>query len=431
MKKITVVIIFILIQFSPPGVFGSDEDKSLTGGFTKTRYKGEGKNKEWVDLSDYKEMEKFYKDFLKDITNGVPFNEKVMGKIAETLNAGINHQLEKLKGCMGGEYTKKIEAKEKNGEILLRFDDNLGIHDGYHEKETLNTKENITLSGSYLAEIISDITKSLKNNQKWYPENIYTLPYYTDLLTDLGHEMIHSHAGFGGGEREECIAHCLTRKCLNSKHDPRAFQYSVLGSMVTNPLHCDKFKFPPGIKNKMGEGKCFCGVNWENIYDNEPCKDENKPTPPTSDPGSDEERDDQADDHYSFASATNYITNLLPTNIFDFPIEGKRNFISFNFYPAVLIYDRHFVDIQNLLKKYDEDYLSDYIHDYFSNNHKILFIGSGELIGDEKSAIIKQALENFVANGGVLLLETEQYGSQIEDLVPIPENEPLKFIGFT
>ncbi len=273
MKKIILVIIFILIQFSPPGVFGSDEDKYLTGGFTKTRYKGEGKNNEWVDLFDYKEMEKFYKDFLKDTTNGVPFNEELKGEIAETLNAGINHQLEKLKGCMGGDYSKKIEAKEKTGKILLRFDDNLGIHDGYHE--TRDGKENVTLSGSYLAEIISDITKSLKNNQKWYPENIYTLPYYTDFLTDLGHEMIHSHAGIGGGEMQECIAHCLTRKCLNLKHDPRAFQYSVLGDIVSNPLHCDQLKFPPEIKNKMGEGKCFCGVNWEDRYDNDPCIDEN------------------------------------------------------------------------------------------------------------------------------------------------------------
>jgi len=107
--------------------------------------------------------------------------------------------------------------------------------------------------------------------------------------------------------------------------------------------------------------------------------------------------------------------------------KGKRNYISFNFYPDVLIYEKHFGDIQNLLKKYDEDYISDYVHDYFSNNHKILFIGSGELMGDEKSAIIKQALESFVANGGVLFIQSQQYGNQVADLVPIPGNESLKF----
>ncbi|UCH96809.1 MAG: hypothetical protein JSV88_08140 [Candidatus Aminicenantes bacterium] len=87
MKKITLIILFILIQFSYPVVYGSDEDKELTDGFSRVRYKGEGKNKEWVYLFDFKEMEKLYKYFLRDTTNGLPFNEQLMKIISRTLNA--------------------------------------------------------------------------------------------------------------------------------------------------------------------------------------------------------------------------------------------------------------------------------------------------------------------------------------------------------
>ena len=186
------------------------------------------------------------------------------------MNAGINQQLETLKGCMGGDYAKNIEDKVKTGEIELRFDDVYGIHNGYHEEETEESKENITLSGSYLEKIIKDITSSIKNNEKWYPDNIYTLPFYKDFLTDIGHEMIHTHAGIGGGQMAECLAHCFTRQCLNSNHDPRDFQYSVYANAVTNRLDCDQLDFPPEIENKMGEGKCFCGVNWEDRSDKKP-----------------------------------------------------------------------------------------------------------------------------------------------------------------
>jgi hypothetical protein len=258
MKKITLIILFIFIQFSHPGVYGYNKEKDLIGGFYIIQYKGEGKNKEWVYLFDYNKMKGLYKDFLRDSANGVPFNDKLKKTIVDTFNAGINHQLEKLKGCMGGDYSKKFETKEKTGEIYLRFDDDYGTHDGYHGYEKENAKENVTLSGSYLEKIIKDITTSIKNNKEWYPDNIYTLPWYKDFLTDIGHEMIHTHAGIGGGHMGECIAHCFTRQCLNSKHDPRDFQYSVIGSMVTNPLQCDQLEFPSETKNKMGEGKCFC-----------------------------------------------------------------------------------------------------------------------------------------------------------------------------
>jgi hypothetical protein len=145
----------------------------------------------------------------------------------------------------------------------------------------------------------------------------------------------------------------------------------------------------------MKTGDCFCDEKWTK----DAVCDENIPKPTSAAAGSKKKRDDSPDDHYSFASETNYMANLLSTAVFDFPFDVKRDYISFNFYPDVLIYEKYYGDIQNLLKKYDEYYISDYVHDYFSNNHKILFIGSGELIGDEKSAIIKQALENFVANG--------------------------------
>jgi hypothetical protein len=423
------IILFVLILFYPPGVFGSDGDKYLTGGFTVIKYKGEGKNKEWVD-------------FLRDAANGVTLNDKLKELISVTLNAGINHQLEKLKSCMGGDYSKKIEDKEKTGDIELRFDDNYGIHDGYHEEKKEDAKENVTLSGSYLEKIIRDITNRIRNNEKWYPDNIYTLPGHTDFLMDIGHEMIHAHAGIGGGHMGECIAHCYTRQCLNSNHDPRDFRYSVYSGIITNPLHCEQLEFSPEIKSKMGEGKCFCGVNWEDRYDNEPCKDENQPPPQngTSGGSSGTTRTAKAnfpdlpDDHYSFSDFVAFSDNEMNSNpVGNFLGDTFNDILCYNYYPDILIYNKYGDSLmENLLNRImPGNYIHDYSHDYFSENHKILVIPSAALIGDSESEIVKQAITRFVESGSSVVLFSQQYGNDIKKLIPsLSEGEIGPIVGF-
>lgn len=434
MKKIVLLILFIFIQFSFYGIYGADKESKLTGGFSTIKYKGKGKNNKWVKLFNDKKMAELYNDFLKDVTNGVPFNFKLKESITDTLKAGINHELENLKSCMGGDYSKKIEDKKKSGKIELRFDDSLRIHDGYNDVEQYTGIENVTLSAGHLEKIIHDITYRIKKNEKWYPDNIYTIPWYKDFLTDIGHEMIHTHAGIAGGHRGECIAHCLTKKCINSKHDPRDFQYSVVGSFITNPLQCDRLKFPPEIKEKMGEGKCFCDVNWENPYDNEPCEEEEpEPEPPASDGSSNSSPsrpNETPDDNFSHSSGIYALNNLLLSNIF--PINIDQEFFNCSYYPDILIYNKfNYPDLPQLLEQYQGfSYINDYVHDHFSNQHKILIIPSGELMGDENSEIIKAALEQFVASGGTLLVLSQQYDTHYENLMPLPENETLKAYGW-
>jgi hypothetical protein len=436
MKKITLIILFILIQFSLLEVYGADEDLKLIGGFEKIEYKYG--NKGWVELLS-KEMTELYKNILEKLTNGVPFNNELKEIIIDTLNAGINYELGKLKNCMEGYYSEKIKDKEKKGKIDLKFDGNK--RDGSHIKS--KSSEKITLSGRHLEEIISDISSSLKNKKDWFPDNIYTLPWYKDFLTDLGHEMIHSHAGISGGHHGECIAHCLTRNCINSEHDPRDFFYSTgYMGLSTKQLECNTLKFSSDIKDKMkmGEGKCFCGVNWENRSDNDPCEEEEKPPP-----DEDEEEDrngggkgpnvgrDTPDDNFSHASGHDGFTSLMASlSAFPLNLNTDQDFFSYSYYPDILIYNKFDTGaMEHLLDRFmPGNYINDSIHDHFSNKHRLLIVPAGEIMGDQDSEIIQNAFENFVACGGVLLFLTQQYNSQITNFLNFESKETLKTFGF-
>jgi hypothetical protein len=214
------------------------------------------------------------------------------------------------------------------------------------------------------------------------------------------HELMHFASGFNGGGREaECIVHCLTKKCIDSNYEFNDVEVEMIinWSRKIEPISCHKiqeqfWKGKDDIADEMNAGDCFCGIEW---VENADC---DEPIITAATTGSKKNRNDSPDDHYSFAAGLNYITNILSTAVFDFPIEGKRNFVTFNFFPDILIYEKYYGDIQNLLKKYHEFYISDYLHDYFSNHHKILFIGSGELIGDEKSAITTKSFSSVPVN---------------------------------
>ncbi|MCP4155509.1 MAG: hypothetical protein GY757_47740, partial [bacterium] len=75
-------------------------------------------------------------------------------------------------------------------------------------------------------------------------------------------------------------------------------------------------------------------------------------------------------------------------------------------------------------------YIDDYAHDHFSKKHKLLIIPSGELMGDENSEIIKQALKQFVEAGNSILVLSQQFGSHYDKLMPVPEGESLHSYGF-
>ncbi|MCP5051986.1 MAG: hypothetical protein GY940_32760, partial [bacterium] len=107
------------------------------------------------------------------------------------------------------------------------------------------------------------------------------------------------------------------------------------------------------------------------------------------------------------------------------------DFFSFSYYPDVLVYDKfNYSRLPKLLEKLNTDHINDFVHDQFSNNHKVLVIPSGEWMGDEYSEVIKEALKQFVESGGTLLVLAQQYDYQIENLVPVPEGETLKTFGW-
>jgi len=62
-------------------------------------------------------------------------------------------------------------------------------------------------------------------------------------------------------------------------------------------------------------------------------------------------------------------------------------------------------------------YINDYNHDFFPNNHKVLVIPSGELMGDEDSEIIKNAIRLFAESGGTVVALAQQYGEHFDKLL--------------
>jgi hypothetical protein len=140
---------------------------------------------------------------------------------------------------------------------------------------------------------------------------------------------------------------------------------------------------------------------------------------------------DFPDDNYSHSSGVYSMTSLL-ASIAALPLNTDQEFFSFSYYPDILIYDKYnYLDLPGLLDNFDGfSNINDYVHDSFSNNHRLLIVPSGEFMGDENSEIIKQALEYFVESGGTLLVLSQQYDTHIENLVPVPDGEPLNFYGW-
>ncbi len=87
--------------------------------------------------------------------------------------------------------------------------------------------------------------------------------------------------------------------------------------------------------------------------------------------------------------------------------------------------------MEKLLNRSETDnFIDDYEHIDFSNEHKVLVVPSGELMGERDSELIKLALGRFVENGGTLLVFGQQYGEDVDKLVPIPDGECLQSYGW-
>ena len=60
--------------------------------------------------------------------------------------------------------------------------------------------------------------------------------------------------------------------------------------------------------------------------------------------------------------------------------------------------------------------------------HPILIIPTGLLAKYENDSVFKVNLEQYVKNGGTVIAFAQQYGSHIDNVVPIPEGESSAFL---
>ncbi|HLP46031.1 MAG TPA: hypothetical protein VK469_08795, partial [Candidatus Kapabacteria bacterium] len=134
----------------------------------------------------------------------------------------------------------------------------------------------------------------------------------------------------------------------------------------------------------------------------------------------------------SESGAVSLMNLLTSLNVFPLSSSPGQRFTSYSYYPDILIYNKfNYPELPGLLNNYNDfSNIHDYVHDSFSNNHRLLIIPSGELMGDENSEIIKEAFRQFVESGGTLLVLSQQYDVQVENLVPVPEGESLKSYGW-
>jgi N-acetylmuramoyl-L-alanine amidase len=124
---------------------------------------------------------------------------------------------------------------------------------------------------------------------------------------------------------------------------------------------------------------------------------------------------DTPDDNYSYSDG--YFTNI-PKVRYDSKIAMPIEFINTN-------------TLQLLAKNKESVFftLNDFSADMVSE-HPVLIIPSGQLSLVENDSILKVKLEQYVKNGGTVIVLGQQYGSHIDNVVPVPEGESLHAYGW-
>mgnify|MGYP001075226086 CR=1 FL=1 len=117
---------------------------------------------------------------------------------------------------------------------------------------------------------------------------------------------------------------------------------------------------------------------------------------------------DAADDRYSFSEGIVREYNLAPE--------------------AVIFTDGYWQDALKLYGglKFDGDNAAEQLLEATP----FLVIPSGGLFSKEQDSTFKAILEKYVSLGGTIIVFAQQYGSHIENVVPIPEGESLKVYGW-
>ncbi len=62
--------------------------------------------------------------------------------------------------------------------------------------------------------------------------------------------------------------------------------------------------------------------------------------------------------------------------------------------------------------------------------HPVLVIPYGSLSFQQNNTSLKETLKQYVSNGGTIVVFAQQYGKQVENIIPVPEGEKLKVYGW-
>jgi hypothetical protein len=207
------------------------------------------------------------------------------------------------------------------------------------------------------------------------------------LWQTLGHEIAHIYFTgnpYGSGNKlSECKAYWLEENCL--------------GKVIRT---CDDSDCGAPDKTKCDAEKEF--TEWVKEHD-------------------------QPDENYSFSNGIDY------PSVIDKSSESSINsdFGMFSIYPEIALLNKKSNEKKEILLKYiNQKYFDCISLNEIVNNHKIMFIPTGELFGEENSNLNREFIRQFVANGGTLLVFAQQYGSHIDNVVPIPEGQGLRSYGW-
>jgi hypothetical protein len=154
----------------------------------------------------------------------------------------------------------------------------------------------------------------------------------------------------------------------------------------------------------------LCSINCLSQTNSDECP---IPPPQSSGPGG-----DACDDNYSFN-------------------QGTTSYIGINYIfndPRVAVFNRGSKDFCfSLLSKVGNGFISineKFDYSKITNEVDVIVIPTGGLFGLENDSIFKASLQEYIRLGGTIIVFTQQYGSQIDKIVPIPDGASLRSYGW-
>ncbi|MDQ1354750.1 MAG: hypothetical protein QG657_5059, partial [Acidobacteriota bacterium] len=422
MKKSKKLFLFLFVFVLWFSILFSDDITATGLGRIKITGKEEvelGKKTEYDKLTEVcPDLDKW----VKDASEGKDINKKqFMKKLDETIKNCWNEASDSIMNNpdlsqeFKNKFSEKLNNKDDQGSLVFSERQDHGANWGKEIGIPINSeiKDKVwdeasqkwvdrTTEDCYLKKIVDFIAAKLAKGDLDMSDFKNEL---INFIATLIHEMMHYFGNVNqtldewtkseNRRRYECIAECMT--------------YLLTGIAGDDLKNCDN----------------HCAYLHRKCLDAAGCKTDKK-----NHKNMEKYWSDWPDDNYSYSDG-----NLLFTDITNFSTGidvANNNRLSFLYSPDALIYSNFEKnEMEYLLDRFSPDqYFFDYVHDYFSNKHKVLVIPTGELSGDENSEIIRQAVSVFVENGGTLIVFSQQYDSNIEKLAPSPAGEHLKAYGW-